>query len=63
MVEAGRTRTFPYWLEALKAKYLGDGQPYRRAEFDKLLGGFSVSDLRPLFSSVIGIELTRVGNH
>lgn len=42
MVEAGHTKTFSYWLEALKAKYLGDGQPYEQAEFDKLLGNFSV---------------------
>ena len=44
MVEAGRTRTFEYWLEAVRAKYLGDAQPYQREEFDKLLGEYSVRD-------------------
>lgn len=45
VVEAGRIKTFPYWLEALRAMYLGDGQLYKRAEFDKLLGNFSVRGL------------------
>ena len=36
---------FHYWLEALKAKYRGEGKPYGRLEFDKLLGRYSVSDL------------------
>ena len=45
MVEAGRTRTFRYWLEALRAKYEGEGEGevYGKVEFDKLLGEFSVS--------------------
>ncbi|KAG6994148.1 hypothetical protein G7Y79_00046g081990 [Physcia stellaris] len=41
MVEAGHTRTFTYWYEALRAKYAGEGRPYQRAEFDKLLGEYS----------------------
>ena len=43
MMEAGYSRTFPYWLEALKAKYAGEGKPFERPEFDKLLGEYSVS--------------------
>lgn len=31
-----------HWLEALKAKYLGKGKPYAKAEFDKMLGNYSV---------------------
>ena len=42
MVEAGSTKTFTYWYEALRAKYAGQGRPYQRAEFDKLLGEYSV---------------------
>ena len=33
---------FDYWYEALRAKYAGEGKPYERAEFDKLLGNYSV---------------------
>jgi hypothetical protein len=36
-------RDFPLWEEALKAKFLGEGKPYGREEFDKLLGNFDVS--------------------
>ena len=42
MTEAGVTKSFNYWYEALKAKYDGQGRPYRRTEFDKLLGDYSV---------------------
>ena len=42
-----------YWLEALKAKYLGQGKPYAKAEFDKLLGNYSVSLLHPIRSPPI----------
>ena len=36
-------KAFNYWLEALEAKYSDVGEPYQRAEFDKLLGDYSVS--------------------
>jgi len=42
MTEAGVNKAFNYWYEALKAKYEAQGRPYRRAEFDKLLGNYSV---------------------
>lgn len=31
------------WLEAMRAKFDGIGQPFGRAEFDKLLGHCQVS--------------------
>ncbi|PVH94894.1 hypothetical protein DM02DRAFT_618274 [Periconia macrospinosa] len=31
-----------FWEEALRAKYLGDGKPYGKEEFDKFLGNFDV---------------------
>lgn len=31
-----------FWLEAVKAKYLGKGRAYEKPEFDKLLGNYSV---------------------
>ncbi|KAK7990015.1 hypothetical protein PG989_010330 [Apiospora arundinis] len=34
---------FQYWDEAIRAKYYGEGKPYGRREFDKLLGEFEVS--------------------
>lgn len=34
-----------YWLEALRAKYLGRGKPYGKSEFDKVLGEYDV--IRP----------------
>lgn len=42
MLEAGKTSSFRYWLEGLKAKYAGEGKPFGRTEFDKLLGNYSV---------------------
>lgn len=42
MTEAGKTKSFNYWHEALKAKYAGEGRPYGRKEFDKLLGEYGV---------------------
>lgn len=33
---------FPYWEEAIRAKYFGEGKPYGRAEFDKLLHEYDV---------------------
>ena len=36
--DASKTKTLPYWLEAVKAKYGGQGRPYGKCEFDKLLG-------------------------
>lgn len=34
------------WREALRAKYLGQGKPWEREEFDKLLGKYdSVADV------------------
>ena len=47
MTEAGRNKAFNYWLEALKAKYSGEGRPYQRAEFDKVLGDYSVHIDKP----------------
>lgn len=44
MIEGRQTpKGFDHWLEALKAKYAGEGKPYQRAEFDQLLGNYSVS--------------------
>lgn len=34
---------FAFWEEAIKAKYFGEGQPFGRREFDKLLGDFNVA--------------------
>ncbi|KAI1405975.1 hypothetical protein F4819DRAFT_442399 [Hypoxylon fuscum] len=34
---------YALWEEALLAKYYGQGQPYGRRDFDKLLSGFDVS--------------------
>ena len=31
-----------YWLEALRAKYLGIGKPYGKSEFDKVLADYDV---------------------
>ncbi|KAH8724202.1 P-loop containing nucleoside triphosphate hydrolase protein [Phaeosphaeriaceae sp. PMI808] len=31
-----------FWEEALRAKFLGDGKPFGRVEFDKFLGRFDV---------------------
>lgn len=44
MVEAApaKPRVMHYWEEALKAKYHGEGKPYGKPEFDKLLGKYSV---------------------
>jgi hypothetical protein len=39
-----------YWIEALRAKNFGEGEPYGPAEFDKLLGNYSVILSSPLFS-------------
>ncbi len=37
---------FPLWTEAIRAKYNGEGSPYGKAEFDKLLGEYdAVSDV------------------
>ena len=41
-LDCSKTKTFPYWLEAVKAKYGGEGRPYGRDEFDKLLGQYNV---------------------
>lgn len=57
MVEAGNTRSFRYWLEALEAKYENKGKPYRRSEFDKLLGQYSVSHCIPCSGSLEKTEL------
>lgn len=35
-------RLLPLWEEALKAKFMGTGKPFSRAELDKLLGDFDV---------------------
>ncbi|KAL8947325.1 MAG: hypothetical protein Q9222_006381 [Ikaeria aurantiellina] len=42
MTEVVPNNAYGYWLEALKAKYGGEGRPYQRAEFDKVLGKYSV---------------------
>ncbi|KAF2088724.1 hypothetical protein K490DRAFT_72458 [Saccharata proteae CBS 121410] len=34
---------YPLWEEALRAKYYGEGEPYGRQEYDKLLGDFNIS--------------------
>ncbi|TKA74475.1 hypothetical protein B0A49_06731 [Cryomyces minteri] len=50
MYEAMRnpSRDLPLWTEALKAKYMGQGKPYGRAEFDKLFGQYdATTDLPP----------------
>jgi len=36
------------WNEGLRAKYYGQGKPYGKKEFDKLLGNFGV---RPIFQT------------
>ena len=33
---------FPLWEEALRAKFFGEGKPWGREEFDKMLGQFDV---------------------
>lgn len=46
MLETGNNKKdkhYDCWLEALTIKYYGKGKPYGRAEFDKLLGKYSVS--------------------
>jgi hypothetical protein len=40
-----------FWLEALRAKFDGQGKPFGRGEFDKFLGEYDVS--RPHFSAVL----------
>ena len=55
-MEAGLNRKWPYWLEALKAKYAGEGKPHQRAEFDKLLGTYSVSATRCSHCNVPEVE-------
>ena len=61
MTEAGATKTFNYWHEALKAKYDGQGRPYGRAEFDKLLGDYSVwyeqARNHPIFANHLRLQL------
>ena len=42
-MKAALNRKWPYWPEALKAKYAGEGKLYQRAQFDKILGIYSVS--------------------
>lgn len=44
MLEAGKTSRMGHWLEGLKAKYEGQGKPFGRTEFDKLLQDYSVRD-------------------
>lgn len=34
---------YPLWQEAIRIKYYGDGEPYGRKEYDKLLGRYNVS--------------------
>lgn len=58
MIEGARNpKAFSYWLEALKAKYAGEGKPYERPEFDKLLQNYSVRIYlsRKTFSSRISL--------
>lgn len=44
MVEAVNSASmdFPLWEEALRAKFYGEGKPWGREEFDKMLGQFDV---------------------
>ncbi|KAL8830413.1 MAG: hypothetical protein Q9191_001442 [Dirinaria sp. TL-2023a] len=49
MSEAYRNKAFDYWLEALKAKYDGQGRSYQREEFDKLLGDYAAVTDAPCF--------------
>lgn len=48
---------FDYWYEALRAKYAGKGKPYQRAEFDKVLGNYSVRNLLSWLPSFRALKL------
>lgn len=61
MTEVAPNKAFNYWLEALKAKYFGEGRPYQRAEFDKLLGNYSVRVKSPQQSN--SCLLTQLGRY
>ena len=53
MVEAGKNKHSPYWLEALTAKVYGKGKEYGLEEFDKLLKDYSVrGSLRCSYSDI-----------
>lgn len=46
-LEAARMQTagerhLDYWLEGFKIKMYGNGEPFGRSEFDKILGDYSV---------------------
>lgn len=53
-VKSPRT-SFGCWTEAIHAKYHGDGTPFGRAEWDKLLGGFDAGADVPF--ATFGVEL------
>ncbi|KAK5955138.1 hypothetical protein OHC33_003817 [Knufia fluminis] len=48
-------KLFPLWEEAVRAKFNGEGKPYGKAEFDKLLGDFDA--LSDLPAALFGPEL------
>lgn len=37
------SRTLPLWCEAVRAHYLGQGKPWGREEFDKILGDYDAT--------------------
>lgn len=43
-IRSRREGHLSYWEEALRAKFLGDGKPFGKEEFDKFLGNY---DVRP----------------
>ena len=51
------------WLEALKAKYLRKGNPYAKAEFDKLLGKYSVGSKSKTCFPILDALLRYSGDH
>lgn len=45
MREVGKNKHQAAWIEAIEAKYEGQGEPYGREQFDKILGDFEVRQL------------------
>ncbi len=46
------------WDQALRAKYYGVGKPWKREEFDRVMGDFDVSSLYPSTTPCCIVVLT-----
>lgn len=49
-----------YWKEAIEAKYFGSGRKYRKEEFEKLLGDYSVRVFSPLVYLLLSASLENI---